>query len=122
MAKKKVITVVGTPTAILLPARRYKFKVPNQFHTINMPRKGAYTDFDSKLFNKKDGNFDILQYDKSEDTYTVSIADISKVLFASSTYPELEDSQAFAPISIKITEDSVEIIGQVIEMIKEGEE
>jgi hypothetical protein len=96
--------------------------VVDQFYTISIPRKGAYIDFDSKLFTKKDGEFNILQCNTPEDTHTVSIADISKVLFASSMYPEMSDSQAFAPISINVTEDSVEITGQVIEMIKEGEE
>jgi hypothetical protein len=42
---------------------------------------------------------------------------ISKILFATSQYPDLKDNQAFTPIAMVFKRDEVEIIGNVIEMV-----
>jgi hypothetical protein len=111
------VTVIGTPTSVLLPARRYRFSVSPEVYTMNIPRKGKFEDFDKKLFENQ-GEFEVLTYDEEKDTYTVNLSIISKILFAASKYPKLEDTQAFAPVGLFITKDNVEIVGNVIEMLK----
>jgi len=127
MAKKKTTKkkdsfneVMGTPTPLLLPARNYKFKVYDKEFSIIIPKKGKYADIDKKVFNKKDGEFDFLQTSEDGSEHVIYFPAISKVLFGTGQYPDLEDAQAFAPMAFVIREDEVEIIGSVIEMIKEN--
>ena len=115
---ENLVKVIGTPTMMLLPARNYKFKVYQKDYSIKIPRKGAYKDFDDKLFSEKDGEFDILRYDKDSSSYSLYMPSISKVLFAASQYPDLKDNQAFTPLVILIKEDEIEIIGNIIEMLR----
>lgn len=112
--------VIGTPTSVLLPARRYRFSVCPDTYSITIPRSGKFEDFDSKLFSKDDA-FEVMAYDEEHDSYFVNLSVISKILFAASKYPKLEDTHAFAPIGLVITKDSVEIVGNVIEMLKGDE-
>ncbi|KKN09995.1 hypothetical protein LCGC14_1041010 [marine sediment metagenome] len=108
---------VGTPTAMLLPARNYRFKVQDNNYSITIPRKGLYTDLDPKIFSADEGEFDLLKYDKSARTHTLYMPAISKILFATSQYPDLKDGEAFTPIAMVFKRDEVEIIGNVIEMV-----
>lgn len=125
MPKKKkekdesLVKVIGTPTMMLLPARNYKFKVYQKDYSIKIPRRGIYKDFDGELFSEKDGEFDILRYDEDSSSYSLYIPSISKVLFAASQYPNLKDNQAFTPLIILIKEDEIELIGNIIEMLRE---
>jgi len=110
---KDMLKIVGTPTMMLLPARNYKFKVYPEEYDIVIPRKGFYKDFDDEMYSEEDGEFNILDND------VLYIPSISKVLFATSKYPDLKDNQAFNPIAFVVEEDEVRIIGNVIEMLKE---
>ena len=112
--------VVGTPTSMLLPARNYKFKVQNQEYSIVIPRKGKYVELDSEMFSDDDGEFNVMQYSRKDKAHIVSLPDISRILFATSKYPDLKDTQAFTPIALVIKTDTVEITGNVIEMKKEN--
>jgi hypothetical protein len=112
--------VIGTPTMMWLPARNYTFKVFEQDHSITIPRKGKYVDFDDKLFTEEDGEFNIMDHISEETGHVLFVPSLSKVLFATSKYPNLEDDQAFIPIAIVIRNDEVEIIGNVIQMLKEN--
>ena len=112
---KDMLKIVGTPTMMLLPARNYKFKVYPEEYDIVIPRKGFYKDFDDEMYSEEDGEFNILDND------VLYIPSISKVLFATSKYPDLKDNQAFNPIAFVVEEDEVRIIGNVIEMLKEDE-
>jgi len=118
---ESLIKVIGTPTMMLLPARNYKFKVYQKDYSIKIPRRGAYKDFDDKLFSEEDGQFDILTHDEKADFYNLYMPSISKVLFAALRYPDLKDNQAFTPLVLIIKKDEVEIIGNIIEMLKEDE-
>jgi hypothetical protein len=121
--KEKELTakeVVGTPTPMMLPARNYKFKVYDQEYTVTIPRHGKYVDLDDKMFTKEDGEFDLMQYSRKDKAYIMYLPTLSKVLFATSQYPDLEDTQAFTPIALVIKKDRVEIVGNLIEMIKEN--
>jgi len=130
MAKKKKVNkeesvkaqfskVIGTPTAMLLPARNYKFKVYEKDFVITVPRRGNYVDLDDQVFKKEDGDFDFLQYSKSKREHTVYLPALSKVLFGTAQYPDLNDNQAFTPIALIVKKDTVDIVGNLIEMIKE---
>ena len=124
MAKKKekkseFQDVVGTPTLMLLPARNYKFKVYEQDYSVTIPRKGKYVDLDSEMFTEEDGEFNIMQYSRKDKAQVVYLPDLSRVMFATSQYPDLKDTQAFTPIALVVKKDTVEIVGNVIEMTKE---
>jgi len=116
----KFTDVVGTPTILLLPARNYKFKVFEENFVITIPRKGKYVDFDGKMFSEGDGEFNLLQYDKSKKQHVVFLPSLTKILFATGQYPDLKDGHAFVPLAFVIKKDEVEIVGNVIEMVKES--
>lgn len=107
---------IGTPSMVLLPSRNYPFKVSNKVHTITIPRKGSYYGLDPSFFSKDDGKFELYN-DKSGTMYLPAI---SKVLFAAKKYPDLENNQLFAPISLVFKKDVVEISGYVIDMLDVG--
>lgn len=117
--KSEFQDVVGTPTLMLLPARNYKFKVYDKDYSVTVPRKGKYVDLDDKMFTEKDGDFNIMQYSRKDKAQIVYLPDLSRVMFATSQYPDLKDTQAFTPIALVIKKDTVEIVGNVIEMTKE---
>jgi len=124
MAKKKEpkITfndVVGTPTVMMLPARNYKFRVSTQEYKITVPRQGKYVDLDSEAYTEEDGEFNLMQYSKKDGSHVVYLPSLTKVLFATSQYPDIKDTQAFTPIALIIKKDVVEIVGNLIEMIEE---
>lgn len=110
--KADMLKIIGTPTMMLLPARNYKFKVYPEEYNITIPRRGFYKDFDEAIYTEEDGEFNILNND------ILYMPSISKVLFATSQYPALEDNQAFTPIAIIVEEDTVQIIGNVVEMLR----
>jgi len=112
---KDMLKIIGTPTMMLLPARNYKFKVYPEEYEIIIPRKGFYKDLDEEMYSEEDGEFNILDND------ILYMPSISKVLFATSKYPDLKDNQAFTPIALVVEEDEVRIIGSVIEMLREDE-
>jgi hypothetical protein len=103
----------GTPTMVLLPARNYHFKVLKQEHKITLPRTGKYMDIAPEVFKEEDGDF--MLYD--EESKVMYLPAITKVLFAVSKYPELENNQLFAPIALIFNDNEVDIIGQVVEML-----
>ena len=109
---------VGTPSMVLMPARNYAFEVSKETYTIVIPRKGEYNEMEPNLFSKEDGKFDLYNSRKG----VMFLPAISKVLFAANKYPDLEDDQLFAPISLVFKKDTVEISGQVVNMIQTGEE
>ena len=124
MAKTKKQTpefqsVVGTPTTMMLPARNYKFRVYSNEFNITIPRKGKYVDLDSEMFTEEDGEFNLMQYSRKDKAQVVYLPDLSRVLFATSQYPDLKDTQAFTPVALVVKKDTVEIVGTIIEMTEE---
>lgn len=110
----------GTPPMVLLPAKNYTFKVSEDNYVIVIPRKGKYSELAPEIFDEEAGEFDIMEKDV---LYTPSI---TKVLFATSKYPDLKFNQFFAPYGIRVEEESVTIVGQIIDMMlikkEEGED
>lgn len=125
MAKKKEQAskfqdVVGTPTPMMLPARNYRFRVYDEEFSVTIPRKGKYVDLDSEMYTEEDGEFDLMQYSRKDKAQIIYLPALSRVLFATSQYPDIKDTQAFTPIALIIKKDVVEVIGNLIEMIKEN--
>lgn len=108
---------LGTPSMVLMPARNYAFKVSSKTYVIDVPRKGEYKDLAPDLFGKEDGEFDLFNVRKK----IMYLPAISKVLFAANKYPDLENNQLFAPISLVFKKDTVEISGQIINMVETDE-
>jgi hypothetical protein len=109
--------VKGVPGALLLPSREFKFKVFHGNHVITIPRRGHFKDLDATFFSEKDGEFHFLEND------VLYLPSLSKVLFACSKYPDLEDNQAFVIIGIKfIDDDKMEVVGNLIEFLEVGDD
>lgn len=111
--KKTGKTHEGTPTMVLLPARKYHFRVLDEEYKITIPRTGEYDELAPDLFKEEDGAFDILD----KESNILYMPAISKVLFATAQYPALESGQLFAPIALIFEEETVDIIGQLIEIL-----
>lgn len=107
-------TLVGIPTIAFLPPKNFYFKVLEDKHKITIPKSGAYKDLDSDFFNKKDGDFVIL----NDDASVCYLSTITKVLFALNKYPELEHNQLFCPLALVFNDNSIDIFGQIICMLQ----
>jgi hypothetical protein len=105
--------ITGTPTMALLPSKKYLFKmVTDKSIKVTIPRKGSYYELNKDVYSKKDGEFHI--YD--EENNVIYIPSISKVLMGLNKYPKLESDQLFITEALVIDEDTVDIIGKIIEM------
>lgn len=102
---------VGLPTLCLLPLRNAEFTVVEEIK-ITIPRKGKYSELSSELFKDEDGEFNLLD----EDVFYLPA--ITKVLLATGNYPNLKGNQLFTPAVVIFNDDSVEIQGSVLEIIK----
>jgi hypothetical protein len=116
--KNKFQDVIGTPTMVLLPSRKYKFKVFDKVHSIKVPRQGNYVDIDKKAYTEEDGEFDLLQYSEKEQAHILYLPAVSNVLFATNQYPDMKDGHAFVPVALVFRDDEVEILGNLIEMVQ----
>lgn len=105
-------TIKGTPPAVLLPAKNYVFQILSDHYIIEIPRKGNYRDLAPDFFAEDSGEFDILNEDN-----VLFLPSITKVLFATKKYPDLDFNQLFVPHTIEFKEESVVVIGQVIGLI-----
>ena len=106
-------TLVGIPTMGLLPAKSFYFKVSESKFKIVLPRKGKFTDIDADAYSEDDGEFIIV----SDDNNAINLATITRVLFATKKYPNINKNQLFCPASLVVNGDTVEIYGQVVEMM-----
>ena len=104
---------VGTPTMVLLSPMNYQFKVLKERYKLTIQRKGTYNDLAPDFFAKEDGAFELL----NEDSMTMYLPAITKVLFAEKKYPKMSPNQMFAPLALVFHEETVDILGQIIEML-----
>lgn len=116
----KYTEVIGTPTLLLLPARNYKFHVFDNKYSIKLPRQGNLGELAPKFFDKTD-EFDFLQFSDEENCFVFNFSNVSQTLFATAKYPDMKDGQAFIPMFMTVKEEEVEIVGKLIEMVKEGD-
>lgn len=103
----------GTPTMVLLPARNYHFRVLDKEYKITVPRAGNYAELAPEVFDEDAGMFKLLD----EENAVMYLPAISKVLFAVNKYPNLKNNQLFAPVALVFDEDTVDILGQVVEIL-----
>jgi len=106
---------IGTPPAVLFPARNFKFKVVNDNVTISIKRGGSYFELAPEVFTEEDGSFNIFD----EESKILYLPSITKVLFAEHKYPNMEANQLFVIIALKLKDDIVDVIGQIIEILHE---
>jgi hypothetical protein len=110
MEEPKIIK--GTPPAVFLPAKNYVFQILSDHYVIEIPRKGNYHDLAPDFFPEGSGEFDILN-----EQGTLFMPSITKVLFASKKYPDLDFNQLFVPHTLEFKEETVTVIGQVIGLV-----
>jgi len=118
--EEQYIDVIGVPTMMMLPSRNYKFRVYTEDYIITIPRRGKYSDLDAEFFSEDDGKFSFLRQSKKEGGQVIYLPSLSKILFATKQYPKLKDNQAFVPNTLIVKKDEVNIIGRIIEMLKEN--
>lgn len=111
MVDDKETALVGIPTMCLLPPKNFYFKVEEEKHKLTIPKKGDYYDLDKDYFEKNDGSFVVVEDD------VVNISIITKVLFGAKKYPSLKSNQLFCPTTMVVNKDTVDIFGQVVEML-----
>lgn len=109
---------LGTPTMVMLPAGNYYFKVLEGKHKITITRAGLYHELDPEFFKEEDGAFNLYDAEKS----IMYLPSVTKVLFAEKKYPDLRPNQLFAPIALVFNEETVDILGQVVELLPKPSE
>ena len=112
MSETTETTLVGIPTMCLLPPKNFYFSVSEKKHKLTIPKKGNYYDIDKDYFEKDDGSFSII------DNEVINISAITKVLFGSKQYPDLKSNQLFCPSTMIVNKDTIDIFGQVVEMLE----
>lgn len=103
----------GTPTMVMFPARKFHFKVSKTEYTITIPRKGNYHEMAPGLFDLEAGDF--MFFD--EENAVIYLPALTKILFAAKKYPDMKNNQLFAPIALLLNKDTVDIVGQIIEIL-----
>ena len=101
----------GMPSMALLPAKQFAFNVSADRYMFKFPNKGKFSDIDSEFFGGDASEFEVC----SEGNVNISI--VTKLLFATKQYPELEPNQLFCPINFTVEEDEVTMYGQVVTML-----
>jgi hypothetical protein len=104
---------VGTPPAVLLPAKDYMFQIDEPYYVLEIPRKGRYHDLDPEFFAEDAGEFEIY----SESNGILFMPAVTKVLFATKKYPDLKFNQFFVIVSFHVERETVAIVGQVVSMM-----
>jgi len=115
---KEERVIFGTPPPVMFPANNYKFKIKRDNCLLVIPRAGTYHDLDPDFFPEDSGDFNIL--DKNSNT--LYLPSITKVLFATKSYPALEDNNFFVPYALVFEDDVVKIVGQVVEFVTDIED
>lgn len=105
--------IKGTPPMVMLPAKNYVFKVNEGHFEVRLRRKGRYHDVDPDFFPEDAGEFNIFD----EETKTICLHTLTKVLFAMSKYPDMKFNQFLVPMIIKFEDEEVVLIGQIMDMM-----
>lgn len=109
--EKEPVFVKGTPPAVLMPARNYVFKLPEENHVLEIPLNGNYHDLDSEFFPEDAGEFHVFHND------IINMPVVTKVLFATKQYPALEFNQFFVIHGIKVLPENLMLVGQIVDMM-----
>lgn len=106
----------GLLSMVMRPSRDTVFLAENRVYNITIPRRGKYKDIDPDFFDESAGDFDLLNNEN-----ILFLPAITKVLYAAKQYPDLADNQLFVPLALTFREESVDIIGQIIDLISDEE-
>ena len=101
----------GLPPVVLLPAKNYFMRIERGIE-ITIPKEGNLHDLNSALFSE-DEPFKLSE--DLEDEISLAAPLLTRVLFAIGKYPELSNNELFAITGIFIGEDTVSIVGNVIQ-------
>ncbi len=104
---------IGLPTMSLLPLTNVEFSSVKDIE-ITIPRAGNYAELAPKIFKEEDGEFNLL----AEESNTLYLPSITKILLACNKYPTLEPNQLFTLHSLIFDTDSVVIVGSVLTIFK----
>jgi hypothetical protein len=105
----------GIPSMALLPSQQFKFNVSKDRYMFKFPNKGTFKELDPEFFAEDDSDYEIME----EGVANISI--VTKVLFATKQYPDLEPNQLFCPINFVLEGDDVTMYGQVVTMLGEND-
>jgi hypothetical protein len=107
--------IQGTPPPSFFPAKNYVMQMDDEHkgHIIKLPRKGKYKDLDPEFFTEEDGEFQIV----SDEGFALNMNVLTRVMFATKQYPDLNFDQLFVPHSIVVRADEVIVIGQEVRML-----
>lgn len=107
----------GLPSMLMLSAVDYAFSSDSIIHTIELPIRGKYSEVGTSAFIETD-DFELF----NEESRSIDLPAVTKVMLACSKYPDLLSNQAFIPISIAICDNVLRIKGQVLSFVKVGED
>ena len=100
--------MMGIPTLTFMPPKAVKFSVSEDFLKISLPNKGRYVDLDPTFYTEEHGSFCIFEDD------VFNIPDITKVMFGTRQYPNIDDNQLFCPVTCVLEGDNVVIVGRIL--------
>lgn len=101
----------GTPSAMFLPARNYKFKSSGELHRLVVPLRGKFPDEEGHLFSGQ-------EFDIAPSPGKLLFGDLLKVMFSLETYPDLKDNERFVIFSTETYYDKLVIVGEVITILE----
>lgn len=104
-------TLQGIPTLALIPANKFSFTVSADKYMYKVPNKGKFNEIDEEFFAEDDSEYEIY----SEGNVNISI--MTKVLFATHQYPDLEPNQLFCPINFALEGEDLVMYGQIVTML-----
>jgi hypothetical protein len=108
-------TIVGIPTACLLPVAQYRFKEVVGISTISIPVRGTYpTEYTLDGKPALEGEFDICP-----EPGVLLLGKITEVLLAFGKYPKLEANQRFVLAGVDVGTDTLEVVGRIVEFVEE---
>ena len=107
------IKISAILSMFMFPAKNSDFFIENKkYYCATIPRKGKYNDINPEIFEESEGTFDIL-----DDENVLDLTVITKILFASNQYPDLVDNQLFVPLTLTFGEETISIVGTIVELI-----
>ena len=104
----------GTPSAVLLPARRYRLTHSSGPYTIDIDITADVQDTAQLGRKVKAVSF----FPDEDMDLVVDFNAITKILFASSSYPKLADGQVFTIANVIVDKKAgrVTVVGNILEM------
>lgn len=107
------VYIKGLPSLLFMQAVDYTMSHDANNYVLEIPRKGSYKDIAPEYFKDEDGEFNVFDDEKK----VLYIPSLTKILLACNKYPQLDSNQVAVPITIKLLEDKIEIVYNVLSMV-----